>query len=88
LFQSKLSNRNYDLNGPLNLIKPRCKNNKFALNYNYMDYFAVENYLFIAYQLLLIYLGLDAVSKCFITATLTFRINNTSTFFYRYLMIM
>lgn len=90
MFQSKLSYRNYDLNGPLNLIKSRCKNNKFALNYNYMNYFSFENYLFIAYQLLLAYLGLDAVSKIFFIMTIsTFRIlTSLKLFFYSYLKNM
>ncbi|CAB4388570.1 unnamed protein product [Rhizophagus irregularis] len=82
LFQSKLSYRNYDLNGPLNLIKSRCKNNKFALNYNYMNYFSFENYLFIAYQLLLAYLGLDALFKEYVMQIFVYFLMNIGGYVY------
>ncbi|PKK73972.1 hypothetical protein RhiirC2_775382 [Rhizophagus irregularis] len=82
LFQSKLSYRNYDLNGPLNLIKSRCKNNKFALNYNYMNYFYFENYLFIAYQLLLAYLGLDALFKEYVMQIFVYFLMNIGGYVY------
>uniref|UniRef100_A0A1D1ZDV1 Transmembrane protein n=1 Tax=Anthurium amnicola TaxID=1678845 RepID=A0A1D1ZDV1_9ARAE len=61
IFQTRLSIRNHNLDGPLNIIKSNCQNLRFAFVNDYMDYFAVENYLFIAYQVFLIHLGLIAI---------------------------
>ncbi|CAI2170328.1 14931_t:CDS:2 [Funneliformis geosporum] len=59
LFQSELSFRNSNLNELLNIINNNCPS--YRRRFVYMNFISFENYLFVAYQAFLTYLGLNSI---------------------------